>query len=93
MESRQRLPNLRVTAYTYLMVAHMNKSSDFYEDDEPTEDVIRAYESGARGITAVPARSFLFTFVLPHTVTPSRQVGEWTSTEVPVATASLTNVG
>jgi len=93
MESRQRLPNLGVTAYTYLMVPDMNGSGDFYEDDESVEDVVHAYENGERGITAVPARSFVFTFVLPHMVNPGYKVGEWTSIEVPVATGSLTNVG
>lgn len=92
MESRQRLPSLRVIAYTYPMVPDMN-SGDFYEDDEIVEDVVQAYENGERGVTAVPTRSFLFTFVLPRVINQGYQVGEWTSIEVPVATTSLTNAG
>lgn len=29
---------------------------DFYEDDEPLEDVLAAYERGIKGVTARPSR-------------------------------------
>jgi len=29
---------------------------DFYEEDEPLQDVIRAYEHGVHGVTAPPTR-------------------------------------
>ncbi len=70
----------------------MNESGDFYEDDQPIEDVLRAFEDGERGITAAPVRSFLFTIVVPQVVTASYQVGEWVSVEAHNPTDSLTNV-
>lgn len=32
----------------------MAAPGDFYEDDEPLEDVLHAYEAGEKGVTAPP---------------------------------------
>ncbi len=93
MESRQRLPTLRVSAYTCFMAPDTRYPGDFYEDDEPVENVIYAFEHGEQGTTAAPTRCFTFTFRLPKIDAPGQQVGDWTSYETPVARDSLANVG
>lgn len=32
----------------------MDQHDDFYEEDEPVADVVRAFEEGERGVTAPP---------------------------------------
>lgn len=33
----------------------MAAAGDFYEDDEPLEDVLNAYDTGEKGVTAPPS--------------------------------------
>ncbi len=37
----------------------MTNDDDFYEDDEPVEDVVDAFESGEPGITAPPSAVYI----------------------------------
>jgi len=57
-----------------------NGMADFYEDDEPVEDVVAAYQQGNKGMTAVPSgmqalSSANFQSFVPA-VTPSRSISD-----------------
>jgi hypothetical protein len=40
-------------------------SDDFYEDDEPLEEIVAAFERGEKGLTAPPPRGFNETLTVP----------------------------
>ena len=74
------------------MVKSTSNQDDFFEEDEPIENVIEAFENGTKGVTAASIRSFCFTFVVPKTGFQGRQIGEWTSVETRSAVEPITYV-
>jgi hypothetical protein len=40
-------------------------SDDFYEDDEPVEEIMAAFERGEKGVTAPPSHGVNETIIVP----------------------------
>jgi hypothetical protein len=71
----------------------MKNEDDFFEEDEPVEKVLRAFENGVKGVTAPPVASFTFTFVLPKDTRHTYQVGAWVTSDAPVQFETPSYVG
>ncbi|MDP9443278.1 MAG: hypothetical protein M3P83_02575 [Actinomycetota bacterium] len=48
-----------------------NQHDDFYEDDEPIEDIVDAFRRGEKGVTAPPAAGYNIPLSVPGLTTPS----------------------
>jgi hypothetical protein len=55
---------------------HMATTDDFYEDDEPLEDVLRAFREGEKYVTELPHQglTLVFSFDAPAS-TPQADAG------------------
>jgi hypothetical protein len=72
------------------MRPNMTNDDEFFEEDQPVEEIISAYEQGIRGVTAAPICSFLFTYAVPRVNMQGLLVGQWTSPEASASTDAYT---